>query len=98
MAEMHDVLQHLEALEASAYDHPRFSYDVLPLLLRAKLRYEAGLISALEAAIEQMEALFVISPHPAGARLVDALKAFNDGNTTKLDLMILPGANECQGC
>jgi hypothetical protein len=42
----------------------------------------------LEAAIEQLEALLTVSPHPIGPKLVAALKAFNDGNDVPLNQLM----------
>jgi hypothetical protein len=61
---------------------------VLPQLLSAQLRCDAGEISMLEAAIEQLEALLTVSPHPIGPKLVAALKAFNDGNDVPLNQLM----------
>jgi hypothetical protein len=64
---------------------------LLSALLSAKRRADAGDISTLEAAIEQIEAMLTFPPIPIGARqrramvvMIDALRDYIDGDETAL--------------
>jgi len=54
--------------------------ELTPALLRAKARYDAGLVTELEAAIEQMEAALLSCPAPALREMTEVLKAWNAGD------------------
>ena len=54
--------------------------DLAPALLRAKARYDAGITTGLEAAIEQLEAALLSCPEPALREMNEALKAWNEGD------------------
>lgn len=62
--------------------------ELVPAMLLAHRRWKAGITSQLEAGIEQMEAILLANPNPNGNKLVTALKAFNDGDETKLNQLL----------
>lgn len=62
--------------------------ETIARILAAHKRYEAGIDSPLTAAIEQIEAMFLGNYNPHVAAMIDALKAFNDGDSGPLDDLI----------
>ena len=67
-------------------------------IVDAHVRWKTGEISTLTAAIEQIRALLTIQHIPGGNQLVEALSAFNDGDRTKLDTMVITGRIHCPDC
>lgn len=58
--------------------------EIRHALIRAKQRADAGIISELEAGIEQLEALMLGNAIPGGHALAAALRAYQAGDATAL--------------
>ena len=58
--------------------------EIRHAMIRAKQRCDAGIISELEAGIEQLEALLIGNPLPGGHALAAALRAYQAGDETAL--------------
>jgi hypothetical protein len=72
--------------------------DLIATLVDTHARWEAGKISTIEAAIEQLEVLMAIHHIPGGNQLIEALIAFQDGYPSQLDTIAITGKLICPDC